>query len=83
MILIRVLILIIKKLNNMTSNYLDRNKFSQIHNVMYKRFRILNSDIFSRVKKSNPVKYNNYQYFQIESNSSKIRGRRIYLATQD
>ena len=67
----------------MTSNYFDRNKYNQIHNAMYKRFRILNSDRFSRVKKSNPVKYNNYQYFPIESDNSKIRGRTIYLATQD
>ena len=67
----------------MTSNYFDKSKYSQIHNAMYKRFRILNSDRFSRVKKSNPVKYNNYQYFPIESDNSKIRGRTIYLATQD
>ena len=67
----------------MTSNYFDRNKYNQIHNAMYKRFRILNSDRFSRVKKSNPVKYNNYQYYPIESDNSKIRGHTIYLATQE
>ena len=67
----------------MASNYFDKSKYSQIHKAMYNRFRILNSEKFSRAKKAKPVKYNNYQYFPIESDNSKIRGRTIYLATQD
>ena len=46
----------------MSSNYFDKSKYSQIHKAMYNRFRILNSEKFSRTKKAKPVKYNNYQY---------------------
>ena len=69
----------------MASKYLDKYKYkySQIHNAMYKKFRILNSSKFSRLKNSNPVKSNNYQYFPIESDNSKLQGRTIYLVTQD
>ena len=69
----------------MASNYLDKYKYkyNQIQNSMYKKFRILNSGKFSRFKSSNPVKSNNYQYFPIESDNSKLQGRTIYLATQD
>ena len=67
----------------MSSNYFDKSKYSQIHKAMYNRFRILKSEKFSRTKKAKPVKYNNYQYFPIESDNSKMRGRTIYLATQD
>ena len=67
----------------MTSNYYKKFKYDQIQNDMYKRFRILNSDKFSRIKKNNLVKSNKYQYYPIESDNSKVEGHTIYLVTQE
>ena len=67
----------------MTSNYYKKFKYDQIQNDMYKRFRILNSEKFSRIKKNNLVKSNKYQYYPIESDNSKVEGHTIYLVTQE
>ena len=67
----------------MTSNYFDKYKYNQIHNILYKKYRILNTDRFSRLNNPNPVKSNNFKYFPIESDNYKTEGHTIYLATQD
>ena len=67
----------------MTSNYFDKYNYNQIQNNMFRKFRILNSDAFPRIKKPNIVKSNKLQYFPIESDKSKTEGRTIYLVTQE
>ena len=67
----------------MTSNYFDKYNYNQIQNNMFRKFRILNSDTFPRIKKPNIVKSNKLQYFPIESDKSKTEGRTIYLVTQE
>ena len=51
----------------MTSNYFDKYNYNQIQNNMFRKFRILNSDTFPRIKKPNIVKSNTLQYLPIES----------------
>ena len=72
----------------MTSKNYNKYKYNLIENAMYKKFRILNSGKFMRVKNNdnntnNKVKSNNYQYFPIESDKSKMDGHTIYLVTQE
>ena len=72
----------------MTSKYYNKYKYNLAENAMYKKFRILNSGKFSRVKNNdnninNQVKSNKYQYFPIESDKSKMDGHTIYLVTQE
>ena len=67
----------------MTSNYYNKYKYGLIQNEMYKKFRIINPERFSRIKKNNQVKSNKYQYYPIESENSKVEGHTIYLVTQE
>ena len=68
----------------MTSNFNNKYKYSLIQNAMYRKFRILNSEKFPRVKNTNyQEKPNKYQYYPIESDNSKVDGHTIYLVTQD
>ena len=67
----------------MSSNYFNKYKYNLLQNAMYKKFRILNSTKFSRIKKETQVQPNNYQYYPIETDNSKVEGHTIYLVTQD
>ena len=66
----------------MTSNEFDMNKYKQVHNSMYNKFRILNLERFSTNKNSNPIRYNTCQNFTDESHHSKVIESSEYLTAQ-
>ena len=66
----------------MTSNEFDMNKYKQVHNSMYNKFRILNLERFSTNKNSNPIRYNTCQNFTDDSHHSKVIESSEYLTAQ-
>ena len=66
-----------------SKNLIDKYKYHKIQNNLIKNHKLRSAESSPKLEMEIPTKSNQYEYFPIESEKSKVEGNTIYLVTEE